>query len=85
MNVQFLTHEATPAVFPEKESVMENLSTLRQEWEQAADGVSLINIPASVGLLLFVDVIARLGLTREEQTEVLGDQLFNEVLVRSQL
>ena len=84
MNVQFLTREATPAIFPEKENVMENLSILRQEWEQAADGVSLINIPASVGLLLF-DVTTRLGLTQEEQTQVLGDQLFNEALVRSQL
>ena len=84
MNVQFLTREATPVVLPDRVTVLENLSVLRQEWEQAADGNSLLNVPASVGLLLF-DVTARLGLTQDEQTQVLGDQLFREALDKSQL
>jgi hypothetical protein len=84
MDVQFLTHEITQTILPDRVSVLENLSALRQEWEQAVDGVSLINTPASVGLLLF-DVTARLGLTREEQTQVLGEQLFKEALIKSQL
>ena len=84
MNVQFLTREATPVVLPDRVTVLENLSVLRQEWEQAAGGDSLLNVPASVGLLLF-DVTARLGLTQEEQAQVLGEQLFSEALVKLQL
>jgi hypothetical protein len=84
MDVQFLTRNATQVVMPDRALALANLSVLRQEWEQAADGDSLINIPASVGLLLF-DVTARLGLTLEEQAQVLGDQLFREALVKSQL
>ncbi|MCK6567910.1 MAG: hypothetical protein L6Q45_09510 [Anaerolineales bacterium] len=84
MDVQFLTRNATQAVMPDRALALANLSVLRQEWEQAADGDSLINVPASVGLLLF-DVTARLGLTLEEQAQVLGDQLFQEALVKSQL
>ena len=83
MNVRFLIRETTQPVLLERMSVLENLSALRQEWEQAVDGTSLINIPAPVGLLLF-DVTTRLGLTQEEQTQVLGDQLFKEVLIKSQ-
>ncbi len=84
MDVQFLTRKATQVVMPDRAFALANLSVLRQEWEQAADGDSLINVPASVGLLLF-DVTARLGLTQEEQTQVLGDELFREALVKSQL
>jgi hypothetical protein len=84
MDVQFLAREATQVVMPDKASVLESLSALRQEWERAADGDSLINVPGSVGLLLF-DVTARLGLTWEEQTQVLGDRLFREISVRLQL
>ena len=84
MDVQFLTRKATQVVMPDRGFALANLSVLRQEWEQAADGDSLINVPASVGLLLF-DVTARLGLTQEEQAQVLGDQLFREALVKSQL
>ena len=84
MDVQFMTCEATQVVLSDKVTVLKNLSLLRQEWERAADGDSLINVPGSAGLLLF-DVTARLGLTREEQTQVLGDRLLREVLVRLQL
>jgi len=84
MDVQFLTRKAAQVVMPDRGFALANLSVLRQEWEQAADGDSLINVPTSVGLLLF-DVTARLGLTQEEQAQVLGDQLFREALVKSQL
>lgn len=84
MDVQFLTRKATRVVMPDRASTLANLSVLRKEWEQAAEGDSLINVPASVGLLLF-DVTARLGLTQEEQAQVLGDQLFREALVKLQL
>lgn len=84
MDVQFLTRKAARVVMPDRASALANLCALRQEWEQAADGDSLINVPASVGLLLF-DVTTRLGLTQDEQTQVLGDQLFREALAKSQL
>ena len=84
MDVQFLTRKAAQVVMPDRGFALANLTVLRQEWEQAAHGDSLINVPASVGLLLF-DVTARLGLTQEEQAQVLGDQLFREALVKSQL
>lgn len=84
MNTQFMTPEATSAVIPDRPAILENLSGLRQEWEQAVDRASLIHVPASVGLLLF-DVTVRLGLTQVEQTQVLGDQLYKDALIKSQL
>ena len=56
---------------------LENLSAFREEWEAVADSGSLIDVSASVGLMLF-DFTSRLGLTPEEQALVLGDQLFFE-------
>ena len=66
-----------PPSFPDRVVVLENLSVLRQEWEAAADGGSLINVSASVGLLLF-DFTTKLGLTPEEQSIVMGGRLYNE-------
>jgi hypothetical protein len=83
MNDQFLTREAPVIAIPERVVVLENLSVLRLEWEAAADGGSLINVSASVGLLLF-DFTTKLGLTPEEQSIVLGGRLFNEVTLKSQ-
>ncbi len=83
MNVQFAVRETPVIMIPDRVMVLENLSVLRLEWEVATAGGSLINVPASVGLLLF-DVTTRLGLTQEEQTIVLGDRLFNEALIKSQ-
>ncbi|MCJ7434224.1 MAG: hypothetical protein MUO77_12125 [Anaerolineales bacterium] len=79
MNVQFATPIAPTLALPDRMAVLENLSTLRNEWEVAADGDSLINVSASVGLMLF-DFTTRLGLTPEEQTAVLGECLFYEVV-----
>jgi hypothetical protein len=74
MNNSFIlpvTPAATPTV---RESVIENLATLRQEWEAAAEGDSLLDISASVGLML-LDVAARLGLTPAERAFLLGERL----------
>jgi hypothetical protein len=59
------------------------LSTIRQEWEHAAEGESLIQVQASVGLLL-LDVAAKLGLTQEEQKSVLGTRLYREAVGKAQ-
>lgn len=83
MNVQSVTRETPIIAIPERVVVLENLSVLRLEWETAADGGSLINVSASVGLLLF-DFTTKLGLTPEEQSIVLGGRLFNEVTLKFQ-
>lgn len=83
MNDQFVTREAPVIAIPERVEVLENLSVLRLEWEAAADGGSLINVSASVGLLLF-DFTTKLGLTPEEQSIVLGSRLYNEATLKSE-
>jgi len=83
MNVQFATRETPVIAIPERVVVLENLSVLRLEWETAADGGSLINVSASVGLLLF-DFTTKLGLTPEEQSIVLGGRLYNQATRKSQ-
>jgi hypothetical protein len=83
MNVQSVTREAPVIAIPERVVVLENLSVLRLEWEAAADGGSLINVSASVGLLLF-DLTTKLGLSPEEQSIVLGGRLYNEATLKSE-
>jgi hypothetical protein len=83
MNVQFATRETPVSTLPDRMVVLEKLSVLRQEWEAAADGGSLINISTSVGLMLF-DFTTKLGLTPEEQSVVLGGRLYNEATLKSQ-
>ena len=51
---------------------------IREEWEEAADSNSLINTNASVGLL-FADLVHSIGLTAQEQAEVLGSDLTREL------
>ena len=78
MNVQFAVRETPVTTIPDWMRVLENLSGLRQEWEVAAEGDSLIDVSASIGLLLF-DFTTKLGLTPEEQPIVLGGRLYEEV------
>lgn len=56
-----------------------NLEHLRREWEDASDGQSLMDVQTSVGMLL-ADVVGALELEREEMQQVLGDDLYPEVL-----
>jgi hypothetical protein len=82
MNLQFLpTNTAAPTI-SDRLSVLENLASLRKEWEGAAEGSSLIDLSASVGLLLF-DVTSRLGMSADEQTIVLGRKLYREVTIKT--
>ena len=75
MDVQFAVRE-TPTLAPlDRILALESLSAFRQEWESVAENGSLIDVSASVGLVLF-DFTSRLGLTPEEQVQVLGEQLF---------
>ena len=54
------------------------LKNLRQEWQEAANGSSLIAIHASVGLLL-ADVVMAVGLDTLDQIQVLGADLAHEL------
>jgi hypothetical protein len=77
MDVQFEVRETPTLGLLDRSLILENLSSFREEWEVVAASDSLIDVSASVGLMLF-DFTSRLGLTSEEQTLVLGDQLFFE-------
>lgn len=57
------------------------LAQLREEWQQAAKGGSLLKVEAPVGLLL-ADIADRLELTSQERYAFLGGRLINEVEVR---
>jgi hypothetical protein len=54
------------------------LAELREEWQQATKGGSLLKIETPVGLLL-ADIADKLELTSEERHVFLGGKLINEV------
>ena len=60
--------------------VISALSSLRQEWQEAAKGDSLLDMEANVGLML-ADFINTLNLSVQEQTQILGPDLFKEMLL----
>jgi len=74
MDVQFAVRKTPTLGLLDRTLALENLAAFRQEWEAVADRESLIDVSASVGLMLF-DFTSRLGLTLDEQALVLGDQL----------
>ena len=54
------------------------LAELRKEWQQAANGGSLLKVETPVGLIL-ADIADRLELTLQERYVFLGGRLINEV------
>jgi hypothetical protein len=58
--------------------LISSLKNLRQEWQEAANGSSLIAIHASVGLLL-ADIVMSVGLDTLDQIQVLGADLAHEL------
>jgi hypothetical protein len=54
------------------------LARLREEWQQATNGGSLLKVEPPVGLLL-ADIADRLELTSQERHVFLGGRLINEV------
>ena len=79
MDVQFAVRETTTIALLDRALALETLSAFREEWEAVAERGSLIDVSASVGLMLF-DLTTRLGMTPQEQAQVLGDQLFLDAL-----
>jgi len=54
------------------------LSRIRQEWQDAADGKSLVEVEGNMGMLL-ADLLNGIGLGTSEQVQVLGKDLFQEI------
>ena len=79
MDVHFAVRETPTLALLDRALALETLSAFREEWETVAERGSLIDVSASVGLMLF-DLTTRLGLTPQEQAQVLGDQLFHDAL-----
>jgi len=66
-----------PNILTTREFV-DDLARIRMEWQVAIDGASLVEVKASVGLLL-ADVVKALKLGPDEQVTVLGEDLYNEL------
>ena len=63
---------------PYRAKIVQSLAEIRREWENMAGGASLIEVKASVGLLL-EDIADRLQLSSHERYAMLGGKLINEV------
>ena len=57
--------------------VVQSLADFRREWQKIAQGQSLIEVEAPVGLLL-ADIADRLELNPQERHAMLGGKLINE-------
>jgi len=62
----------------DRTKIVMGLAELRMEWQDAANGGSLLKVEAPVGLLL-ADIADRLQLTDQERYAFLGGRLCNEV------
>lgn len=58
--------------------IISTLSRLRQEWQEATDGASLLETNGNIGLVL-ADLINGFELSAEDQCRVLGPDLFHEL------
>ena len=61
-----------------RSQVINALAKIRQDWESAVDGESLVDIQGSIGLLL-IDLAVGLKLRKSEQLSVLGSALHAEL------
>lgn len=62
--------------------VINAISQICKEWQQAVENRTLLEVQGSVGLLL-VDLVVAFGLTPNEQQTVLGVDFFEEIEVLS--
>jgi hypothetical protein len=54
------------------------LTQIRKEWQGAANGISLLDVKGTVGLIL-ADMLNHLHLSADLQVQVLGHDLFQEL------
>ena len=59
-------------------TVVSTLTCLRQEWQEATVGASLLETNGNIGLML-ADLINGLGLEMQDQQQILGNDLFREL------
>ena len=64
---------------PTETQAVNGLASLVRAWQDAADGASLLDIQASVGLLL-LDVALALNLNTNEQKVVFGSALRRQLM-----
>ena len=57
----------------DRDQAIDGLASIRQEWQEAANGTPLVEMRGSVGLLL-ADVASAMGLSPEEAAWVLGGE-----------
>jgi hypothetical protein len=60
--------------------IVQSLANFRREWQKLIEGKNLVEVQASVGLLLS-DVADRLELNPQERHVMLGGKLINQVNV----
>lgn len=58
--------------------IVSTLTRIRREWQDAAGSSSLIEVEGNMGMLL-ADLINGIGLGTDEQAQVLGADLFQEM------
>ncbi len=58
--------------------VVQSLAEFRREWQKTAEGKSLVEVEAPIGLIL-ADIADRLGLNPQERYAMLGGKLINHV------
>lgn len=70
--------QAIPDQPTARTQIISTLSRLRQEWQEATDGASLLETNGNIGLVL-ADLINGFGLNAEDQNRILGTELFQEL------
>ena len=70
--------QAPTNLHPTDPQVISVLSRLRQEWQEATDGASLLETNGNIGLIL-ADLINGFGLSAEDQRQILGIKLSREL------
>jgi hypothetical protein len=58
--------------------IISTLTRLRQEWQEATGGTSLLETDGNMGLVL-ADLINGFGLDADDQCRILGHDLFREL------
>ncbi len=58
--------------------VVSVLSRLRQEWQEATEGASLLETSGNIGMIL-ADLINGFGLNPDDQRQILGTELLQEL------
>ena len=62
----------------DRAQIVQSLAGFRREWQKTAEGKNLLDVEASVGLIL-ADIADRLELTPQERHAFLGSSLINQV------